>query len=132
MLFVVLLLLCMGCGDGFPKRYSVSGVVRFRDGSPVETGTIEIGIPNSHWTASGKIQKDGSFVLTTIQPGDGAIEGNHRVIIRQLILTYVPAQERHEHGKLVPLRYADYSTSGLELTVERRRNDGVEIIIDEK
>ena len=79
-----LVLLAAGCGDGFPKRYPVSGSVKFADGSPVKTGTIELGGNGSRWTASGEIQRDGSFSLTTVKKGDGAVPGEYKVVIRQM------------------------------------------------
>lgn len=122
-------LLTSGCGDGIPKRYPVRGIVQFADGSPVKTGTIELGGNGSRWTASGEIQRDGSFVLTTVNPGDGAVPGEYRAVIRQLILAYLPAEGGHDHGKLVPDRYRDYKTSDLKVTVQAGENPPLVIMI---
>jgi hypothetical protein len=124
------LLLLPGCGDGFPQRYPVRGTVRFADGSPVKTGTIELGGNGSRWTASGEIQRDGSFVLTTVDRGDGAVPGEYRAVIRQMILAYLPAEGGHDHGKLVPDRYRDYKTSGLRVVVQAGENPPLEITIE--
>ena len=118
-----------GCGDGIPKRYPVSGTVRFADGSLVKTGTIELGGNGSRWTASGEIQRDGSFVLTTVNKGDGVVPGEYRAVIRQMILAYLPAEGGHDHGKLVPDRYRDYKTSDLQVTVQAGSNPPLEITI---
>lgn len=123
------LLLTSGCSDGLPKRYPVKGTVRFTDGSPVKTGTIELGGNGSRWTASGEIERDGSFVLTTVKKGDGAVPGEYRAVIRQMILAYLPAEGGHDHGKLVPDRYRDYKTSDLKVTVQAGENPPLEIIV---
>lgn len=121
-----------GCGPSYPKRYPVSGVVKFKDGSPVKTGTVEFGIPGSQWTASGAIARDGTFSLSTVKPNDGAIAGEHKVIVRQIIVSYFPVQGQHDHGKLVDTRYADYRTTPLTLTVPVGGIKNVELIVDEK
>lgn len=118
-----------GCGDGFPQRYPVSGTVRFADGSPVKTGTIELGGNGSRWTASGEIQRDGSFVLTTVNQGDGAVPGEYKVVVRQMVLAYLPAEGGHDHGKLVADRYRDYKTTDLSAKVEAGTNPPLEIIV---
>lgn len=121
-----------GCGSSYPKRHPVSGVVKFKDGSPVKTGTVEFGIPGSQWTASGAIARDGTFSLSTVKPNDGAIAGEHKVIVRQIIVSYLPVQGQHDHGKLVDTRYADYRTTPLTLTVPVGGLKNVELIVDEK
>jgi hypothetical protein len=130
-LFAATPILC-GCGSEYPPRYPISGVVKFRDGSPVKTGTIEACVPGSPWTATGTIARDGTFSLTTVKPNDGAIAGEHQVIVRQLIVTYLPVKGHHDHGKLVDPKFADYKTSKLTLTVDKAGNNKVELIVDEK
>ncbi len=122
-LLLLLAGLLSGCSDGFPERYPVTGSVRFRDGEPVRTGTIELCIPGSRWSASGKIERDGTFRLSTVKEGDGAITGTHKILIRQLIVVYLPAEGGHDHGKLVSPRYGDYATTDLEVGIEPRRNE---------
>lgn len=123
------LLMLAGCSDGIPQRYPINGTVKFADGSPVKTGTIELGGNGSRWTASGEIQRDGSFVLTTVKKGDGAVPGEYRAVIRQMILAYLPAEGGHDHGKLVPDRYRDYKTSDLKVTVQAGENPPLNITI---
>ncbi len=133
-MFLVILcgsvIVAAGCGDNYPRRYPVSGFVKFPDGSPVMTGTVEVGIPGSQWTASGKIARDGSFTLGTVNTGDGAILGEHKVIVRQIIVNYLPAAGGHDHGKLVDLKYSDYKTSPLVLTVTEDGNQNVQLIVE--
>lgn len=111
-----------GCSDGKPPRFQVSGAVRFADGEPVRTGTIEFCVPGSRWSASGTISHDGSYRLTTVQKGDGAIEGRHQVIIRQLVIAYIQPEGGHTHGQAVNPKYSDYSSSDLVADVKRGTN----------
>src|SRR5262245_37564353 len=66
-----------GCGG--LRLGKVSGKVTV-GGKPVTTGTIMFH-PASGPTAVGAIGPDGSYTLTTIKKGDGAVVGSHRVTI---------------------------------------------------
>ena len=70
-------LLAAGCGG--PKLGKVSGTVT-SGGKPVTTGTIMFH-PAEGPTAVGAINADGTYTLTTIKAGDGAVIGSHRVTI---------------------------------------------------
>jgi hypothetical protein len=85
-LFVELL---AGCGGGAPKfpyqLAPVSGKVTSEDGSPLSAQPLlivftpevpAVSVKETPRAATGNVDpKDGSFVLTTISPGDGAIVG---------------------------------------------------------
>jgi hypothetical protein len=86
---LVLLVCCLGCGsDGRPvKDYKfspVKGHVLMGDG-PMTRGTVVFSpIDDPNFTATGELQPDGSFTLTTKMPGktaSGAPEGEYRVRI---------------------------------------------------
>lgn len=80
--------LLMGCGGSDFSTADVSGTVTL-NGQPVTGGTIMLTpiatgdskLPGKG--AAGRVQKDGSFVLTTYEEGDGAIIGKHS-------LSYIP------------------------------------------
>ena len=74
----LLAMLLTGCGGG-PRLGKVSGRVTF-NGKPVPTGTIMF-YPDAGPAAVGAIGPDGTYTLTTIKPGDGAVVGSHRVTI---------------------------------------------------
>lgn len=120
-----------GCGDSRPATYPVEGVLRFEDGRPVTFGTVEFRSPAERLTARGKIDERGHFHLTTFSEGDGAVAGEHQVIVTQNVSS-AALQQGNAHAEpshalhgphaahraaLVPRKYADYSTSGLTANV---------------
>jgi hypothetical protein len=72
-----------GCGDDdLGQRYSVSGRV-VRQGQPVTKGTVNF-MPvdlKSGRTATGAIQSDGYYSLTTKDEQDGALPGDYKVVV---------------------------------------------------
>jgi hypothetical protein len=77
------LLMVLGCSDdGMGKRYPVSGTVEY-NGKPVAKGSISF-TPKAEAAgrgASGPIE-DGKFsALTTLNPGDGVMEGEYLVSV---------------------------------------------------
>ncbi len=77
----VLLLYVLGCSadDGLGRRYPVSGTVKYK-GEPVAKGQISF-VPakgGNTQGASGVIE-NGSFSLSTLAPGDGALPGDYKV-----------------------------------------------------
>lgn len=122
----------VGCGKSRPETYPVEGMLRFEDGRPVTFGTVEFRSPTERLTARGKIDARGHFRLTTFVEGDGAVAGEHQVVVIQNVSAAAwqqnvahAQQARSVHGPhdghhaaLVSRRYADYATSGLKATVE--------------
>jgi hypothetical protein len=108
-----------GCGDGNPKTYPVDGRVIFEDGKVAEIGTVEFRMnqDENRIIARGVIRKDGSFSMSTFEPGDGAVEGKHQAIVQQMVISEGLGPS-HQHGPRVPKKYADYSTSGLQVEVK--------------
>ena len=82
-LLVLALGMLPGCGDDdLGTRYRVSGRVT-RKGEPVTKGTVNF-MPVDPLTgraASGAIQSDGTYTLTTQDPDDGALAGDYRVVV---------------------------------------------------
>jgi hypothetical protein len=89
-----------GCApDNGLKMGRVSGKITYR-GEPVEDGQIlfapdeakgTVGVP-----AMAKIASDGSYSLSTQDPGDGAIVGFHRVGVRGIDPTPVEASGKEQ------------------------------------
>jgi hypothetical protein len=129
-----------GCGG--PRIATVSGKVTY-DGKPLSQGTIMF-YPEVGRAAVGQIGSDGSYTLTTFQPGDGALVGPHRVVIHATRVgpgSLVAPKNIEEElelshkganggkilvaGKvewLVPEKYSQLSTTDLKATVEDRPN----------
>ncbi len=70
--------LLAGCGRGMPMG-QVSGRVTF-EGNPVTEAQL-VFQPERGPAASGLLDADGRYRLSTHAPGDGAVQGLHRVTI---------------------------------------------------
>jgi hypothetical protein len=129
-LFLVVAFLCSGCSDSRPKAYAAKGKVVFQDGSPVKVGTIETKSDKYGIQATGAIEKDGSFVLTTYSPGDGAVEGKHQCVIVQFIQVEGAAKFKPSSIGVVNKKHSSYATSGLSFSIEPNNNNNLLIKVD--
>lgn len=112
-LFIATFLLCTGCG-GSPDLLAttkVNGSVSYQ-GAAIESGTIMFFPVAGGKHAIGMISKEGTFTLSTYETGDGAIPGQHKVVIN---VSYenpdgipVPASVPR-----VPAKYSDLKTTTL-------------------
>ncbi|QDT66991.1 hypothetical protein [Calycomorphotria hydatis] len=112
-----------GCQQADRDEVSpVKGVVIYQ-GNPLSGGSIQFIPDSSQGTtgrmATGKIGPDGTFELTTYEPGDGALPGHHKVTI-----SYYESEEfdpenptLSESKSLVPEKYGDPTQSGLNAEV---------------
>lgn len=110
---IFLAFVATGCGSDQLPTYPVSGKVAFSDGRPVRHGTVEFTSVQHGTTASGTIGHDGSFVLGTYSTDDGAVAGDHDVIVIQMVIADGSFKHTVDHGKPVPTKYASYETSSL-------------------
>jgi hypothetical protein len=108
--------LASGCGDGRPKRVTVSGRVLI-DGKPLEMGFLQV-IVKGNRPASGRLGPGGRFTLTTFDKNDGCIMGKHPVAV----IAGKSLNEK-EFQWFAPKKYADAKTSGLEIEVTGPRDD---------
>ncbi len=115
---LVLIGSCAGCGANgagtMPTLIPVKGHVTFK-GEPLTTGTVRFEPTDYGRAASGKLQSDGSFVLTTLKEGDGVIPGHHRVYVTDLNPKSKPGP--------VPKRYTTPTTSKLEAEVSAEKTE---------
>lgn len=109
------LLLVVGCGRGHEKETaSVRGTV-ILDGAPYPGGSVMF-VPAEGRGATGNIDAQGNFVLSTYGNGDGAIVGRHQIAI-------FPAKGGFESSELpagyrpLPSQYQNTGSSGLEREV---------------
>ena len=106
----------LGCGDGRPARVPVSGQVLI-DGEPLAGGYIRF-VPPDDRPSQGTIDDQGRFVLGCYEETDGAVLGKHKVaVIANQVIDEVTMKW------LAPQRYADFSTSGLEVEITGPTND---------
>ena len=111
-----------GCSGQVPT-YKAGGKVTLPDGTPMNSGHVEFRpVDSEHLvSARGTIQADGTFELSTFETGDGAIEGEHQVLVRPMHLgggTPPPGMPVFKPVQ-IDKRFADFSTSGLRFTVTR-------------
>lgn len=97
----------LGCGSGGAGTSPVSGKVTYQ-GQPVTGGTLNFsptappGSAIAGRPASGKVQSDGSFVLMTNKPSDGAVVGKHRVMYSPPVPEMPPPKELKPGESAVP------------------------------
>ncbi len=103
-----------GCRDNRPPTYRVDGKVAFADGSPLRGGEVVFESVSLGIEARGTIDEEGRFQLTTFEPEDGAVEGEHLVLV-------FPARRNADGGRRfehsIDDKYLDYSTSDLRCQV---------------
>jgi hypothetical protein len=111
-----------GCAtdDPHPATVPVEGKVTYQ-GQPVPKGTITFQ-PDGGRPGVGEIQPDGTYRLSTFGDKDGAVPGTHKVMI--LANTGDPTKMPSTPGyvtpkDLIPKKYADIKTSGLEVPVSQ-------------
>ena len=111
-----------GCGSNQLKTAVVRGTVTYK-GKPVPNGTISF-VPTSGPSATGEIQPDGSYVLTTYRKGDGAVLGPHTVVIvaMQDMSDRLPEARQPLPPAIIPLKYTSLATSDLRAEVHDREN----------
>jgi uncharacterized protein (TIGR03067 family) len=115
-----------------PNLVKVSGTVKFKDGSTIplpEKGAkarppiinftpVGEAVPGQRRKgAGGMIGGDGHFDLMTFKPGDGVIPGKYAVSIIAHKIYGDPK------SSLVPEKYTNPKTSGLEFSIERPMSD---------
>ncbi len=112
LLATVALLLSVGCSSSEPTgalTAAVKGKVTFK-GQPVTKGTVAFEPDGGGKEAFGTIQPDGTFIMTTYKKEDGAVLGKHRVSVSNA-------------GISVPLKYASYSASKVEVEVTAEKTE---------
>src|SRR5262249_8071101 len=107
----------------------VQGRVFFEDGQPATEasgGLVTFTSRELHVSAIGNIEPDGTYRLTTTNKNDGAIPGTYQVTVANPelpeqgdLVRLQPSGEK----KIIDLRFADVTTSDLEVKVEAKSND---------
>lgn len=128
----ILIFFAAGCGSDQLPTYKVSGQVVFDNGRPVRHGIIEFTSVQHGTTASSRIQHDGSFTLGTYSTDDGAVAGDHDVIVVQMVIADGSFKHTKDHGSPVPTKYASYETSSLTGKVEPINGNVLSISVSQK
>ena len=121
-----------GCNRSDADIAPVEGIVRL-DGKPLSRGVVRF-TPQAGRSASGQIASNGTFVLGTYSPNDGARIGKHRVTIfaakeepkKDRLITYDETASSPENASLIPLHYGSAEFSGLEFDVEPGKSNHAE------
>jgi hypothetical protein len=140
---VLAIVIQTGCGYRRPGLAQVTGVVTL-DGEPVGGASVSLTPVAGGRQANGGTNEKGIFFLSSYASRDGAILGKHRVSVTKMVPT--PAAEKRlrqrqeqtttaegqeetalppidlqpsDYRNLLPARYADPATSGLEVEVSR-------------
>jgi hypothetical protein len=112
-----------GCGGGGPRTAVVRGKVTYQ-GKAVPNGTVMF-VPKSGPSATGEIQSDGSYTLTTTRSGDGAVPGTHQVVISavQNQGDRLPEDRSPWPAPIVPSKYSSVATTDLKAEVKDQENE---------
>lgn len=127
MLGALALVVSSGCGSDSPKTVPVTGTISY-NGQPLTSGTVMLIPQEGGYGATGQIQADGTFQLTSFKPNDGAAPGTYKVTVQ------VFPDESAGGGELglpgaefgagqkppIPLGYGDPATTKLSAVI----NDG--------
>ena len=117
-LLILSTLSVVGCGG--PDIVEVTGKVTY-NGEPLPAGTVmfqPVGGEHSQ-PATGEIQSDGTFKLTTREQGEGATVGSNRVLVNSYEPTTNSGGGEATVGKSrIPTKYTRYGTSGLTVDVK--------------
>lgn len=123
----LVLLVGIGCGGTGP--YPVEGKVLWADGSPAKElagGMVAYDLitndPKGKMSAYGEISSEGSYRLTTLKPGDGAMPGKHRVMVSGRAYPEALAHERPPGPPILDPRFYAFDTAKIEVTVEPKSN----------
>lgn len=123
----------VGCGYRRPGLAHVTGVVTV-DTVPVEGASVSFRPIGGGRHANGTTGKDGRFQLSSYGARDGAALGKHRVTVTKMVPSKAGAKRLEQartagidmsliemsagdYENLLPARYADPATSGLEVEV---------------
>ena len=100
-----------GCGSDTPTTVKVRGSVQF-DGQPLDFGGVLLQ-PAGGRLGKGKIEPDGTFVISTYDTGDGAIVGPMNIGVTAVRLQGDP-REGGTREWLIPEKFGSPDTSGLQ------------------
>jgi hypothetical protein len=133
------LCVCLGCGNGNPDVYPVTGKLLY-EGEPMPMGATVTFIPINDSTGvstSGMVDAEGNIEITTFEDQTGLVPGEYRVIIYQFVEK--EPDQAGEDGEIrpaltddfvvvdpkdqIPEIYSDHTRSPLTITVNPEETD---------
>lgn len=130
-------LLAAGCGDGLPATVEVHGRVTYQ-GQPLPGGELSFqplvtSADGLRRPATGQIEADGTYRLSTFSSGDGALPGEYLVAINSFVgpapIEVVDGGEAARESR-IPLKYGNPATSGLRATVPAEGGKSITLDFD--
>ncbi|MBD3673058.1 MAG: hypothetical protein HUJ26_05985 [Planctomycetaceae bacterium] len=134
-----ILCVCLGCGDGNPDVYPVTGKLLY-EGEPMPMGATVTFIPINDSTGvstSGMVDAEGNIDITTFEDQTGLVPGEYRVIVYQIVEK--EPDQVGEDGEIrppvdadftvvapkdqIPEIYGDHMRSPLTITVNAEETD---------
>jgi hypothetical protein len=123
-----LAIVCLvGCNS---SHESANGFVKFSNGEPVQSGSIEFRSLTDSKQYASRIESNGAFALTDENGDLRCPPGDYEVVVVQIAPTEDLAAELHTHGRTVPRRYADYYTSGLKVTKKENQTEPLLVTLE--
>jgi len=129
---ILALVLCgfIGCGPSLPPPVPVAGTIKYQ-GKPIEQGRILL-VPENEESGepAGGAIKDGKFVLTTREDGDGAVPGRYKIGV--MAIAEVPVKEGQEPDfkSLIPSKFGNAEESGITREIPPEGNMELDFNID--
>jgi hypothetical protein len=117
-----------GCNHKGYVSYPVSGTVKYADGSvpvgEITTVLFSPKVPDAKLkSASGNIQADGKFVLSTIEPDDGAYPGEYKVTV-SVLKTYLGSEQ------VILAKFTNPDTTPLVATVGPNEKNVFDFVVE--
>jgi hypothetical protein len=123
LLSTLLLAGLIGCAGDSARTAPVRGTVSYK-GKLLTHGTVLFVPDKSGPSATGEIQKDGTYVLKTHPDRSGAVLGPHTIAINASEDTSarLPEDRNPLPSSILPEKYSNNTKSGLKKTVEDKDN----------
>jgi hypothetical protein len=128
----------VGCDFGGVRAYEIHGTLKYEGteetipGARIEMRPEDPVDAGHRVSTVGRVQDDGAIVFTTFEPGDGAVEGRHLIILSEP--PFPPGWDFDDRGGLpppkIPEKYKDYATSDLRFDVSADADNRLDIIIE--
>jgi len=118
----------VGCGPTLPATFPVAGKAVDSTGAAIEQASVTFFTSQAGQSvrAEGVVGVGGQFTLSTFRPGDGAVAGQHQVVIVPL-----PTADGPMRGaRSIPAKYENPETSGLTVDIEPGRLNKVTLVIE--